>query len=792
MKRGVSPLIAVILLIGFLIILILLIFSWGGVFVEDLLEQTSCEIELSQQCGDISIEINELSYDGNILSLIFNNNGDDDVSADSKIICEAEDNYFSFDLGETLFAFSSVTKDVNCVDYVSVDLVPFVFVDDSCYAFCDGGGFSGRGFEGEDDIVLDSSPPKIQVDDGQFEDPYDIKSTYFGVGYEVKDAESSLVDLKIEYQSCEEDVCEDEDYTEWEDLEEKDLLEDFKDLITSSEFTSYLFIWNSFEQFPYDEVFAKMKITPVDSFGNVGDSSFSPEFKINSQEDFLPPIVLDVEIVDPVLKSVDVTLEDATFTVRTTFMDQGSCGVIGAWSSGITFKSFLNPDYSVTGHFMRGGEAIQDDPTNPVKIYDNTFTIPKYWWGGDEFYVYKVHLYDDHDECNGIAETYYKDGEHGYFNEIVEDDYVGVINNGDIDEEPPELTEFYFEQSTIDYSHSGDCDFDLNEKAYFNGRVEDSLSGVNGCPSVTLVSEDGDFENNCYIHYSNCIEAEDYSYADFTGYCCFKIGEPPSGDYYVESYVVDRFLNFRTYNWEDAVLSDDVLYLNPTEYLDPDDKAPVLEDIVLSHTEIYLVPGDVVEFEAEIYVDNVESSEGHKTEDFYGYGSSLEFRYPEPYGGTLLGGRPSTVVGNELYKITKDISQVMPSGEYDVGYLKFKDYSVANGFILDDDVDGDDILNNVDLCIYDSKDGCEDDTDDDGVLDVDDNCVTRQNSDQEDSGGESYGDACEYYVDGDWIYFGDSKYIFVKTQPEEDFPAEELHRVRELVEETSFILNIIT
>ena len=56
-KKGISPLIATVLLIGFTIVLAAVVMRWGGEFVRETTEETTCIAEAATACIDLRSEI---------------------------------------------------------------------------------------------------------------------------------------------------------------------------------------------------------------------------------------------------------------------------------------------------------------------------------------------------------------------------------------------------------------------------------------------------------------------------------------------------------------------------------------------------------------------------------------------------------------------------------------------------------------------------------------------------------------------------------------------------------------
>ena len=75
-KRGVSPLIATILLIGFTVMVVILIIIWGVRYVTEIKEKQGRTAEAKLQCErDVEIDIKDASYSGNEIDVLVENKG---------------------------------------------------------------------------------------------------------------------------------------------------------------------------------------------------------------------------------------------------------------------------------------------------------------------------------------------------------------------------------------------------------------------------------------------------------------------------------------------------------------------------------------------------------------------------------------------------------------------------------------------------------------------------------------------------------------------------------------------
>jgi len=93
-KRGITPLIATILLVGFVVVIITIVLIWGTDFVKDIQEKQGGIATTGLECTiDIQIAINNIEQFGNTLEIEIENLGE---NVDSLIIIprgdEGQDN----------------------------------------------------------------------------------------------------------------------------------------------------------------------------------------------------------------------------------------------------------------------------------------------------------------------------------------------------------------------------------------------------------------------------------------------------------------------------------------------------------------------------------------------------------------------------------------------------------------------------------------------------------------------------------------------------------------------------
>lgn len=65
-NKGISPLIATVLIVGFTVALAAVIFTWGINFTKDTTERTTRQADLAQKCGEISFDVEASCTEGNI------------------------------------------------------------------------------------------------------------------------------------------------------------------------------------------------------------------------------------------------------------------------------------------------------------------------------------------------------------------------------------------------------------------------------------------------------------------------------------------------------------------------------------------------------------------------------------------------------------------------------------------------------------------------------------------------------------------------------------------------------
>lgn len=75
-KKGISPLIATVLLIGFVIALLLIVFLWGKNYIEELAAKRGALAQKQQECTMVEVNVKSLSFAANTAMLIIENTKD--------------------------------------------------------------------------------------------------------------------------------------------------------------------------------------------------------------------------------------------------------------------------------------------------------------------------------------------------------------------------------------------------------------------------------------------------------------------------------------------------------------------------------------------------------------------------------------------------------------------------------------------------------------------------------------------------------------------------------------------
>lgn len=78
-KRGISPLVATILLVGFVIALIVIIILWSRAYMEELIQKRGAIAEIEAKCPNVGFTVLDASKSGDYINLVIQNNKDVEI-----------------------------------------------------------------------------------------------------------------------------------------------------------------------------------------------------------------------------------------------------------------------------------------------------------------------------------------------------------------------------------------------------------------------------------------------------------------------------------------------------------------------------------------------------------------------------------------------------------------------------------------------------------------------------------------------------------------------------------------
>lgn len=143
-KKGISPLIATVLVIGFTIALALVIFSWGKTFTETLTKGTGEKAEQQLDCSDlVSFEVKNACYAGSEVKFTLENEGDITLDKITLRISGEEDGQVEvkeldiklFPLGRKVYTEQFDQQSVGSV-VTKIELLRPTFTDDGKEVVC--------------------------------------------------------------------------------------------------------------------------------------------------------------------------------------------------------------------------------------------------------------------------------------------------------------------------------------------------------------------------------------------------------------------------------------------------------------------------------------------------------------------------------------------------------------------------------------------------------------------------------------------------------------------------------
>lgn len=129
MKKGISPLIGTVLLIGFTIGLAILIFSWGTKFGTELTEETGEKAKTQISCiYDVKVEISGGSVANNAVSFFIENKAEKDLSSYIVRLIKTDGTVIRKELSETIVGYDkkkivieNITETITDIELVSAE-----------------------------------------------------------------------------------------------------------------------------------------------------------------------------------------------------------------------------------------------------------------------------------------------------------------------------------------------------------------------------------------------------------------------------------------------------------------------------------------------------------------------------------------------------------------------------------------------------------------------------------------------------------------------------------------------
>ena len=147
-KRGISPLIATVLIIGFTIVLAALLIVWVRGVNDDLMDSGVCNIQMNLKCTELVLRVSNIKVDGDNITLVLVSESNIDVG---KVLIQAFNNsevvaykLFEGDSENPVIRkleSSRFTFEVNNTDEIDmVRVIPGIVFEEEgelCEGFCD-------------------------------------------------------------------------------------------------------------------------------------------------------------------------------------------------------------------------------------------------------------------------------------------------------------------------------------------------------------------------------------------------------------------------------------------------------------------------------------------------------------------------------------------------------------------------------------------------------------------------------------------------------------------------------
>lgn len=138
-KRGISPLISTVLLVGFVVALLIIVMLWGKSYVQEIMQKRGALAEKQSECIDVKISVTSLTTNPNLFRIVITNEKDRDIGkftfrvmGDKDEVSESFTELESLAVKEYEVPFSEDT--VGAVK--SVDIIPWLKVVRGHYVPC--------------------------------------------------------------------------------------------------------------------------------------------------------------------------------------------------------------------------------------------------------------------------------------------------------------------------------------------------------------------------------------------------------------------------------------------------------------------------------------------------------------------------------------------------------------------------------------------------------------------------------------------------------------------------------
>lgn len=136
-KRGVSPVIATVLLVGFVVAIIIIVMLWGKNYIEELAAKRGALAQKQNECQMVSFKIKSAAYGGSIANIVIENQKD---TAIDKFIFKGLAGSESQPIEETTklggLQLTQYNVDFGRTDITEVDIIPLLKAGVNKYVPC--------------------------------------------------------------------------------------------------------------------------------------------------------------------------------------------------------------------------------------------------------------------------------------------------------------------------------------------------------------------------------------------------------------------------------------------------------------------------------------------------------------------------------------------------------------------------------------------------------------------------------------------------------------------------------